>query len=325
MGPRAHRGKHSAFVTALAGRGDLPFNGGDLQRGKMRSTRTCRVTVIGATGTTGPYVVRGLIEAGHSVTALGRDADRLSKCDERAARAVADIADARALATALAGAEIAVMLAPAAHLAAMLDALPDSCGYAVAAGSIRKYSRFGDEAARAARGAEAALRASGREGIMLDFSMIWGQPEDRTVNRILAMVRRWPAVPLPDGGRHTVQPLFIDDMVASIVAALERRPSGAPIDVAGPQPIAYREMVRACAALVGRKVPVVPVPALPFVACERAAGWFGGSLPVIGEFARMAEDKRIDVGGMTRRLGIEPIPFEEGLRRKEARGWLVAA
>ncbi len=291
----------------------------------MRSTRTCRVTVIGATGTTGPYVVRGLIEAGHTVTALGRDALRLAKCDSRAARSVADITDPRALATALAGAEIAVALAPAVHLSATLDALPDTCGYIVAAGSIRKYSRFGDAAARAARRADAAMRASGRDGIVLDFSMIWGQPEDRTVNRILEMVRSWPAVPLPDGGRHTVQPIFIDDMVASIVAALERRPSGPAIDVAGPAPIAYREMVRECAALVGRRLRVVPVPALPFVACEAMAGWFGGSLPVLGEFARMAEDKRIDVGPMKRRLGIEPIPFEEGLRRKEARGWLVAA
>ncbi len=291
----------------------------------MRSTRTCRVTVIGATGTTGPYVVHGLIEAGHAVTALGRDGARLAICDDRARRAVADIADGRALEAALAGAEIAVTLAPVAHLRAILDALPESCGYVVAAGSIRKFSRFGDAAACAARAAETAMRTSGRDGIVLDFSMIWGQPEDRTVNRILAMARHWPLLPLPDGGRHTVQPLFIDDMVAAVVAALERRPSGPSIAVAGPTPMAYRELVRACAARVGRRLPVLPVPALPFTALEWAAGWLGASLPVIGEFARMAEDKRIDIEPMKRRLGIDPIPFEEGLRRKEARGWLVAA
>ncbi len=291
----------------------------------MRSTRTCRVTVIGATGTTGPYVVRGLIEAGHAVTALGRDAARLAACDPRAAQAVADIDDSCALAAALAGAEIAVVLAPATRLGAVLDALPDSCTYVVAAGSIRKYSRFGDGAARAARRAEATMRAAGRDGIVLDFSMIWGQPEDRTVNRVLGLVRSWPVVPLPDGGRHTVQPLFIDDMVAAIVAALERRPSGPSIAVAGPAPIPYREMVRACARLVGRRARILPVPALPFVAAEAAAGWFGASLPAVGAFARMAEDKDVDVTGMKKRLGIDPIPFDEGLRRKEARGWLVAA
>ncbi len=283
------------------------------------------MTVIGATGATGPYVVRGLVEAGHTVTALGRNAARLDACDRRATRTVADIDDARGLAAAMAGAEIAVVLAPAARLPAALDALPDLCGYVVAAGSIRKLSRFGDAAARAARRAEGAMRASGRDGIVLDFSMIWGQPEDRTVNRILDLVRRSPVVPLPDGGRHKVQPLFIDDMAASVVAALERRPSGGSIAVAGPAPMAYRDLVRACATLVGRRVRLLPVPALPFVAAERVAGWFGATLPVVGELARMAEDKAIDIGPMKRRLGVEPIPFEEGLRRKEARGWLVAA
>jgi nucleoside-diphosphate-sugar epimerase len=69
-------------------------------------------------------------------------------------------------------------------------------------------------------------------------------------------------------------------------------------------------------------VRIVGVPSAPFVALERIAGGFGRTLPAIGEFARMAEDKRIDIGRMRETLGVDPISVEEGLARKAARGWL---
>jgi nucleoside-diphosphate-sugar epimerase len=161
------------------------------------------------------------------------------------------------------------------------------------------------------------MRQAGREGVVLNFSMIYGQPEDRTVNRMLALVRKSAVIPLPDGGRHLVQPLYIGDMVEAVRAALERPDvAGASIDVAGPRAITYRAMVKACATALGRKISILPVWSAPVVACESVAGWFGATLPVIGEFARMAEDKRIDVAPMRTRLGVAPIEFEDGLKRR---------
>ena len=66
-----------------------------------------------------------------------------------------------------------------------------------------------------------------------------------------------------------------------------------PIDRrGGSAPITYRAMVEACAAALGRaSFASVPCRRAPFVAGETMAGWFGATLPFIGEFARMAEDK----------------------------------
>jgi uncharacterized protein YbjT (DUF2867 family) len=91
--------------------------------------------------------------------------------------------------------------------------------------------------------------------------------------------------------------------------------AGTSIDVAGPRAMPYREMVETCAAALGRAVRILPVPAFPFVAAELVAGSVGITLPVIGALARMAEDKRIDVGPMRSLLGIEPIDFAAGLSR----------
>jgi len=283
--------------------------------------RPLRVAVIGATGQTGPHVVQGLVEAGHEVTAIARDAARLAACDARARHVAADIADRAALAGAVAGIEAVVCLAPHRLFEDELAALPPGCRRVVAAGSIRKYSRFDDALARSARSLDEIFRRSGRDGVVLNFSMVYGQPEDRMVNRIIATIRRFGVVPLPDGGRHLVQPLFIDDMVAAVRAALERDEApGDSIDVAGPRPIAYRDMVEACAAALGRKVVILSLPSAPFVAWLRAAALVPSP---VAEFARMAEDKRVDVAAMRRRLGVDPAEFEEGLRRKLERGWLV--
>jgi nucleoside-diphosphate-sugar epimerase len=255
------------------------------------------VAVIGSTGQTGLDVVRGLSERGHKVIATPRHDP---------------------LAASLRGAEAVVSLAPAYTVADVLSALPATCNRIVISSSIRKYSRFGDAGARAARSVDRVLATARCETVALNFSLIYGQKRDRTINRLIALVQRASFVPLPDGGRHTAQPIHIDDMVSSIAAALERPVSGASIDVAGPRAIPYRELVETIAAALGRKIRILPLPAAPFTAAETVAGWFGATLPYIGEFARMAEDKKIDIAPMRTRLGVEPISFEEGLRRRFA-------
>jgi NADH dehydrogenase len=275
-----------------------------------------RVAVIGATGQTGPTVVRRLLDAGHDVLAIGRSEAKLRELDSRARRARADAAERDVLAAALDDAEATVTLAPHTLLAEVLAALPVACRRIVVSGSIRKYSRYRDAGARSARRVDATMRASGRGYVVLNHSLIYGGRADRTINRLCALIRRSAVIPLPDGGRHTVQPIHVEDMAAAVAAAVTRPEAAqASIDVAGPRPMTYREVVEACAAALGRRVRILPVPAWPFVAAETVAGWAGATLPLIGELARMAEDKRIDIGPMRARLGVQTMEFAEGLRR----------
>jgi uncharacterized protein YbjT (DUF2867 family) len=257
-----------------------------------------RVAVIGSTGQTGPDVVRGLSGRGIEVIATPRHAP---------------------LAAALRGADAVVSLAPAHTVEQVLDALPTTCSRVVVSSSIRKYSRFGDSGARAARSVDSRLSAARCEAVALNFSLIYGQERDRTINRMIALLQRAAIIPLPDGGRHTVQPIYIDDMVASVAAALVGPDlGGVSIDVAGPRAIPYREMVETIAAALGRKIRILSLPSTPFTAAETMAGWFGATLPLVGELARMAEDKRIDIAPMRARLGVDPIDFAEGLSRRLA-------
>lgn len=290
-----------------------------------------KVALIGATSKTGRYVVTALCDRGHEVTGIARDPSRLAAIDPRARKVQADIEDAAGLRTALDGAECVASLAHARHTAAVLAALPASCCRVVLTGSLRKFTRLPDPAADAVREAEALFLASGRAGVMLHPSMIYGAPEERNVNRILAFLLRFPSwlpvpVPLPGGGRHTVQPVFVDDMVAAMVAAIERTGAdGPPIAVAGPRPITYRHMVEACAAALGRTVVVVPVPLGLLAAALSIPRGIGLKTPFSAEeLIRATENKSFEIKEMVERLGVRPRAFEDGLttalgRRRSAK------
>ena len=291
-----------------------------------------RIAVLGATGKTGRFLVSRLCDDGHDVVAIGRDAGRLAAVDSRAAPAVADLLQADTVAPALAGCERVASLAHARFISALLAVLPEGCDRVVVTGSLRGRTALEDAAADEVRAGEAAFldfqRTSGRDGVLLHPSMIYGAPEDRSVGRILRLIGRWPGVlpvmlPLPDGGRHTAQPVFVDDVVAAMAAALTRPEApGPPIYVAGPDPITYADMVRHCAAAIGRRAHIVPIPGALLAGMVRIARMTGISLPVdAAEVRRAAEDKRVNVTDMALRLGVNPMPFEKGLRLKVERGW----
>jgi nucleoside-diphosphate-sugar epimerase len=287
------------------------------------------VALLGASGKTGRYVAARLVRDGHRVVAVGRSAERLSRIEATVEARIADLEDAASVRAALADAETVVSLAHARFAAAVLGALPPACRRVVLTGSTRKFTRLPDPAADAVRAGEAAFLASGRPGVMLHPSMIYGAPDDRNVNRLLRLFRRWPrflpvVVPLPDGGRPLVQPVFVDDVVEAFAAAVARPdPTGASIVVAGPDAIPYAEFVRACAAAVGRRARILPVPsALPIGVARLMAAV--GLRPPFGaaELRRAAETKRFDIAPLRDRLGVAPRPFAEGLRLKLERGWV---
>mgnify|MGYP001118998450 CR=1 FL=1 len=281
-----------------------------------------RVALIAATSKTGCRLAARLVQEGYEVVAVGRDIERLRRRAPGCTHRTCDLArPGEDLTRALADATHVLSLAHARFIPVVLASLSQDCRRVVVTGSTRRFTRLPDPAADAVRMGEArflAFQAANAtvEAVMLHPSMIYGTPEDRSVARLMRWYRRWPAAlpvptPLPDGGRHLVQPVHVDDVVAAFVAALSAPAApGEPIILAGPEPIPYRAFVRACAAAVGRRAVVVPVPAGPTAAVLDGLAALRLPLPLTGAaLRRTAEDKCFDVEPMRRRLGVEPRPF----------------
>ena len=67
-------------------------------------------------------------------------------------------------------------------------------------GSTRKFTRWPDAHGDGVLAGEAACVASGRNGVMLHPTMIYGAQGEDNVQRLAALLRRLPALPLPAAG-----------------------------------------------------------------------------------------------------------------------------
>ena len=169
------------------------------------------VHVIGASGRTGAQLCRSL--QGDFVPVV-RDPARWAATGLPGTPRVADLADLPALRAALSGATRVVSCAHARHAAAVIAAAPPDATL-VLLGSTRKFTRWPDEHGEGVKQGEAAFLASGRRGVMLHPAMIYGAAGENNVQRLAALLRRLPIVPLPGGGRALVQPIHQDDVTAA--------------------------------------------------------------------------------------------------------------
>ncbi len=273
------------------------------------------IGVIGATGRSGAALVRALASVGMPFVPIARDAAAWAAAGLPGALRVADLRDAAALKQALAGLTQVVNTAHARWAPALIAAAEPDAAF-VLMGSTRRFSRWPDDHGDGVRAGEAAFLGSGRRGVMLHPTMIYGAQGENTVQRLAAMVARLPVAPLPGGGRALVQPIYQDDVTRSLVAALRHGWDGpGTVVIAGPEPMAYRDFLRAVAASAGlRAPPILPIPALPLRLAAPLTRFIPGLPSVTGdEIRRLTEDKAFDIGPMRTILGVEPIPLDQGL------------
>ncbi len=273
------------------------------------------VHVIGASGRSGQALVRALLARGQPVVPVVRDAARWAATGLGPDCRVADLRDPLALAAALAGAGRVASTAHARHAAAVLAAAPPGARF-VFLGSTRKFTRWPDAHGDGVLAGERALLRSGRPGVMLHPTMIYGAEGEDNVRRLAALLRRLPVVPLPGGGRALVQPIHQSDVTAALLAALSRDWAGpSALVIAGPEPVRYRDFVAAIAAAAGlRPSPVLPVPTAPLMLAAVLTRVVP-RLPTIGprEIRRLLEDKAFDIAPMCAELGLVPIGLQQGL------------
>jgi uncharacterized protein YbjT (DUF2867 family) len=271
--------------------------------------------VVGAAGRSGAALCRALAARGTPYVPVVRNAQKWAALGLPGVARVADLQDAPALTAALAGAGRVASAAHARHAPAILAASPAGASF-VFMGSTRRHSRWPDAHGDGVRAGEAAFRASGRAGALLHPTMIYGAEGEDNVQRLAALLKRLPFAPLPGGGSALVQPIHQDDVSACLLAALDRSWDGPLVlDIAGPEPLPYRDFLRAVAAAAGlRAPPVLPIPALPLRLLAPLTRFLPG-LPRIGadEIRRLTEDKAFDIEPMRRELGVEPRQLAQGL------------
>ncbi|WP_206057947.1 NAD(P)H-binding protein [Novacetimonas pomaceti] len=276
------------------------------------------VHVIGASGRSGRALCMALHQHGIAFVPLVRDLDRWRATGlPGQARRIELTSTDGTLAAALRDARRIVSTAHARHVAAIVAAAPPEASL-VCLGSTRIFTRWPDAHGRDVARGQQALLSSGRNGVMLHPTMIYGAQGENNIQRLLGLIRRLPVLPLPSGGRALVQPIFQGDVTRAIMAALAREwRGGHTLVIAGGQAVPYRALAALVARHAGlRPRPVINVPAPLLMGLGRLMPPLPG-LPRVtpAEIRRLGEDKAFDIAPMRAALGFTPLTPDEGLGR----------
>ena len=271
------------------------------------------VHVIGASGRSGSALCRSLQASAIGVVPVVRDAARWQATGLDGIPRLADLTG-DGLGPALADATHIVSCAHARHIPAILAAAPPGA-VLIALGSTRKFTRWPDAHGNGVLEGERALLASGRPGVLLHPTMIYGATGENNVQRLAALIRRLPALPLPGGGRALVQPIHQSDVTRSLRAALAVQWDGPhAMVIAGATALPYADFVRAVAAAAGLRAPtIVPVPTALLLALSPLTRLPGLPRVETAELRRLLEDKAFEIDTMRSSLGVDPLPLTAGL------------
>jgi NADH dehydrogenase len=138
-------------------------------------------------------------------------------------------------------------------------------------------------------------------------SVVFG-PNDAMFNRLAGIAAHAPFVPLVGKGTARVQPVYVSD-VGDAVAAVLARPDTAQsvFELGGPNVYTYRQVAEVVLHEIGRKKPIIGLPA----GLMKLGGWFAGFLPVPpitqDQADLMTRDSVVRAGALSfATLGIQP-------------------
>ena len=159
---------------------------------------------------------------------------------------------------------------------------------------------------------ENLVREAFEGATILRPSVIFG-PGDAFLNRLAAMGRQTPVLPLFGTGGTKLQPVFVGDVAESCAKVLADPSSqGRVYELGGPRVYAYEEIVRLVLERVDRRTALVPVPFLVWdvLACGLA---LLPNPPITRDQVKlMKRDNVVGKEGLELRdLGICPVLLEE--------------
>ena len=132
---------------------------------------------------------------------------------------------------------------------------------------------------------EYALAQSGVPYSIVRPTWIFGGERDVLANNIAWILRRMPAFALPGDGAYPVQPVHVQDL-ARICTDAGNATADIVIDAAGPETMAFRDLVALVRVAVDTNSPVLRLPPTLMAAAARALGLLVGDVVITGDEIR---------------------------------------
>jgi NADH dehydrogenase len=299
-----------------------------------------RVVVFGGSGFVGRYVVKRLAAAGVPVRVACRDVERAKFLKPMGAVGQVSLMQTNirypeTVATACEGMDAAVNLVGilsefgAQQFEAVQAEGADTIAKAAAAAGVSTMvhvSAIGANAdsdsvyAQTKAAGEAAVRAAIPAATILRPSVVFG-PEDEFFNRFADLGRYAPALPLIDGGKNRMQPVYVGDVADAICKALtDPACAGQTYELGGPDVMTMKEIMEYTLEQAGQKRLLLPLPSVIASFKARFLELLPKPLLTRDQVKQLAHDNVVADGAKTLAdFGITPTPVAAVVPRYLAR------
>ena len=276
------------------------------------------ILVTGATGYTGRFLLRRLVTGGIPLRCLVRPTSDCAELEQLGVEFhVGDLERPAEVRPAFAGIKRIIHLAHIRYAPTVVACLDSGVEQVVLISSLRRFSKVPSTSVdEVEKGEECALRA-GIPYTILRPSMIYGIGDDRNISRLAAYLRRRRWFPVFGRGRALQQPVYVEDVVDGILAALQNPCAiGKCYALAGAEVLTYDRLIDAVGAAAGAKVVKVHIPVRAALVGLWLLGRFHVKIGVDGEqVRRLQEDKVFSIDAARADLNYSPLDFLEGLER----------
>jgi len=288
------------------------------------------ILLTGATGNVGSALLRRLTADGERVRCLVRDPRRLGPERVRVQIALGDLSDPGSFRNAMRGVKTVIHLAaairdqPRGSIEELNGVATYRLVHAAERAGVERFVFFSAMGAslhapmrffRAKALAEDAVRDSSVASTVFAPSIVYS-PHDYWVG-LMERLTLLPAVPISGSGRAAYQPIWAEDVVDCVVAALRRNGDSAErYELAGPETLTYDDVARVLLRSLGRRRRLLHVP-LPLgrAALKSVQAVMGAASPATWDEVELMEAPMTSATGIAdaQTLGVSPLPMREVL------------
>jgi NADH dehydrogenase len=292
------------------------------------------ILVTGGTGFVGSHIVNALTDADKDVRVLERKPGSWQEAGVRCREAVqGDMTDPESLRRAVAGCDTVVHLVairqgkPEQFQRVMSEGTRDLVAAAKEAGVRRLVliSALGttDETKdlvpyyRAKWDMEQTVKGSGLDHVIFRPAFIFAR-DGGILPTFRRLAKLMPVTPIPGSGTQRIQPIWIDDLVAYFVKAIDLdAATNRLFEVGGPDKVTWNELWERLKRALGSRRPSVHVPMGVMRAQAVVLERLPGNIPVTRDLLKMMEagDNVVSDDEAVRTFGLSLVPLEEQLRR----------
>ena len=287
-----------------------------------------RILITGASGSIGKKLTRLLSASGHELILLYRQKDdALAKFGRLV---YGDLADKISLAAAASAAEAVIHIAGLTHTNNIklyyqvnFEGTKNLLQASKQAGvkrfifiSSRTASPTGGGYAQSKFLAEEEVKKSGLDWLILRLSEVYGASDNEAIGRLIRLIKSSYLIPVVGRGQYKVSPIFIDDAVAGIAAALNHAESQGKIyNLAGPEEFTFNELISRILQEMKLKrlkiyIPVALIKIILAVFSGLKINFF-----VKDQLPRLLNANSADISQAVKDFNFQPRDFSNGLKK----------